>query len=152
MGSWRKSGQGLRGSSHRKRSGLFLTCCVCKHPYYCPCPAQTDVALGLSHLSVSRPSFHLGCGSLRPSVGPCCDASRVRGVSELRVGHVPCQSGETRRPLEELSLHPSHPVSGASMHIPYESVQFSSVPQSCLTLCNPMDYSILILAFLSLFS
>lgn len=79
MGSWCKSGQGLRGSSHRKRSGFFLMCCMCKHPYYCPCPAQTDVALGLSHLSVSRPSFHLGCGSLRPSVGLCCDASRVRG-------------------------------------------------------------------------
>ena len=120
VGSWRKSGQGLRGSSHRKRSGLFLVCCVCKHPYYCPCTAQTDVALGLSHLSVSRPSFHLGCGSLRFSVRLCCDASRARRVSELRLGHMPCQAGETRRPLEELSIHPPHPVSGANMHIPHE--------------------------------
>lgn len=28
--SWHKSGQELRGSSQRKRPGLFLVCCVCK--------------------------------------------------------------------------------------------------------------------------
>lgn len=50
----------------------------------------------------------------------CCEASRDRRVTELRLGRVPRQSGETRRPLEELSIHPLHPVSGASMHIPHE--------------------------------
>lgn len=95
-GLWHKSGQGLRGSSHRKRSGLFLVL-RSKHPHYCPCPAQTDVALGLSHSLCLKAKFspRMWKPPLQCETVLWCK-QWARGISELRLSML-CQAGETRR-------------------------------------------------------
>ena len=93
-----------------KAASDVLPVCV---PVMLPLP-RSDVVLGLSHFSVSKPSFRLGCGSPCPSVELCCEAGGAGVITQLRLGRVQRQAGETRQPLGRLSVHPLHPASGAS--------------------------------------
>ena len=54
----------------------------------------------------------------------------------------PLPMGSTWRPMGTSNSHPNFPQVSCCF-IPFSSVQFSSVAQSCQTLCNPMDFTML---------
>ena len=84
--------------------------------------------LGFELLQISQSSFLAGCTSPCSSVELWCQASGVGMFTPYRLGGKPGRVQETSQSWVQVPLVPS------------ALLQFSSVAQACLTLCDPMNH------------